>query len=51
MNIYAIGDLHLSGEPPTKPLEVFGAYWLGHKEKVKNNIGEKGKIQRSKDYI
>ena len=37
MNIYAIGDLHLSGEPPTKPMEVFGAYWLGHKEKIKNN--------------
>ena len=37
MNIYAIGDLHLSGEPPSKPMEIFGAYWLGHKEKIKNN--------------
>ena len=27
MNIYAIGDLHLSGEPPTKPMEVFGEHW------------------------
>ena len=37
MNIYAIGDLHLSGEPPTKPMEVFGEHWLGHKEKIKEN--------------
>lgn len=37
MHIYAIGDLHLSGEPPTKPMEIFGAHWLGHKEKIKQN--------------
>lgn len=37
MNIYAIGDLHLSGEPPTKPMEKFGEHWLGHKEKIKYN--------------
>ena len=37
MNIYAIGDLHLSGEPPTKPMEIFGEHWLGHKEKIKEN--------------
>ena len=37
MSIYAIGDLHLSGEPPTKPMEVFGEHWLGHKEKIKAN--------------
>ena len=37
MNIYAIGDLHLSGEPPAKPMEIFGEHWLGHKEKIKNN--------------
>ncbi len=23
MHIYAIGDLHLSGEPPKKPMEIF----------------------------
>ena len=34
MAIYAMGDLHFSGEPPTKPMEVFGAQWLGHREKV-----------------
>ena len=37
MNIYAIGDLHLSGEPPAKPMEIFGEHGLGHKEKIKNN--------------
>lgn len=37
MHIYAIGDLHLSGEPPTKPMEKFGEHWLGHKEKIKEN--------------
>ena len=34
MAIYAMGDLHFSGEPPTKPMEVFGAQWLGHRKKV-----------------
>lgn len=37
MYIYAIGDLHLSGDPPSKPMEIFGEHWLGHKEKIKNN--------------
>ncbi|MCQ2359367.1 MAG: metallophosphoesterase [Phascolarctobacterium sp.] len=37
MNIYAIGDLHLSGDPPSKPMEIFGDHWAGHKEKIKNN--------------
>ena len=37
MNIYAIGDLHLSGEPPTKLMEIFGEHWLGHKEKIRHN--------------
>ena len=37
MNIYAIGDLHLSGEPASKPMEKFGEHWLGHKEKIKEN--------------
>lgn len=34
MAIYAMGDLHFSGEPPTKPMEVFGEQWLNHREKV-----------------
>lgn len=37
MHIYAIGDLHLSGEPPTKPMEIFGTHWQGHKEKIRQN--------------
>ncbi len=37
MNIYAIADLHLSGEPPAKPMDVFGAHWAGHTDKVKQN--------------
>jgi len=34
MAVYAIGDLHLSGSPPTKPMEKFGPQWLNHREKV-----------------
>lgn len=37
MHIYAIGDLHLSGEPASKPMEIFGEHWAGHKEKIKEN--------------
>lgn len=37
MHIYAIGDLHLSGTPAKKPMEIFGEHWLNHKEKVKSN--------------
>lgn len=37
MSIFAIGDLHLSGEPPAKPMEIFGEHWLNHKEKIKSN--------------
>jgi len=37
MHIYAIADLHLSGEPPSKPMEIFGQHWAGHKDKVKEN--------------
>ena len=35
MSIYATADLHLSGEPPAKPMEIFGEHWRGHKEKIK----------------
>ena len=34
MAFYAIGDLHLSGAPPTKPMDVFGPQWKGHREKI-----------------
>ncbi len=36
MNIYAIGDLHLSGFMP-KPMDVFGEHWNGHWDKIKEN--------------
>lgn len=34
MSIYAIGDLHLSGLPPTKPMEIFGEQWQDHRRKL-----------------
>lgn len=34
MNIFAIGDLHLSGTPPKKPMNIFGENWTGHWEKI-----------------
>ncbi|MFR4382850.1 MAG: hypothetical protein ACLT4X_00210 [Phascolarctobacterium sp.] len=37
MHIYAIGDLHLSGEPPKKPMEIFGEHWYRHKKQIKDN--------------
>lgn len=37
MRIFAIADLHLSGEPPFKPMEVFGEAWCNHWEKIKKS--------------
>lgn len=34
MKIFAIGDLHFSGEPPTKPMDVFGAHWQNHRQRI-----------------
>lgn len=36
MNIFAIGDLHLSGFMP-KPMDVFGEHWNGHWKKIKKS--------------
>jgi predicted phosphohydrolase len=36
MNIYAIGDLHLSATAD-KPMDVFGGNWQGHFEKIKSS--------------
>jgi predicted phosphohydrolase len=36
MNLYAIGDLHLSGFMP-KPMDVFGEHWNGHWDKIKES--------------
>lgn len=37
MKIFSISDLHLSGLPPTKPMEVFGDHWAGHWAKIEAN--------------
>ena len=37
MNIYAIGDLHLSGNPPTKPMNIFGPHWDNHWQRIKEH--------------
>ena len=37
MKIYAISDLHLSGENVTKPMDIFGSYTTGYIEEVKKN--------------
>ncbi len=36
MNIFAIGDLHLSGMAP-KPMDIFGGHWSDHWERIQNN--------------
>ena len=33
-NVYAIGDLHLSLSVPNKAMDVFGAHWNGHKDRL-----------------
>jgi hypothetical protein len=36
MNIWAIGDLHLSFDPRIeKPMGIFGGSWVGHEERLK----------------
>ena len=37
MHIYAIGDLHFSGVPETKPMEVFGNNWGNHRQRIIEN--------------
>ena len=37
MSLFAIGDFHLSGEPPYKPMEVFSPAWANHFEKIRQN--------------
>lgn len=34
MKLYAFSDFHLSGDPPTKPMEIFGENWKNHREKI-----------------
>ena len=37
MSIYAIGDLHFSGVPASKPMDVFGEHWKNHRQRVIEN--------------
>ena len=37
MHIYAIGDLHFSGVPESKPMDVFGEHWKGHRPRIIEN--------------
>lgn len=39
MSLYVIGDLHLSRNTE-KPMNIFGARWDGHEEKIKQNWEE-----------
>lgn len=34
MKLFAFSDFHLSGDPPTKPMEIFGENWRNHREKI-----------------
>ena len=36
MKLYAFSDFHLSGDPPTKPMDIFGPAWNNHREKIIN---------------
>ena len=37
MKVFAIGDLHLSGDPPTKPMDIFGPHWDNHWARIKED--------------
>lgn len=37
MKLFAIADLHLSGNPPIKPMDIFGSHWTGHWQKIKDD--------------
>lgn len=37
MSIFAIADTHLSGNPPVKPMHIFGEHWEGHWAKIKSD--------------
>lgn len=37
MKIFAIGDIHLSGNPPKKPMDIFGEHWYNHWERIKHD--------------
>lgn len=37
MKLFAIGDLHLSGNPPKKPMERFGPRWKDHWQRIRQD--------------
>ena len=37
MKLYAFSDFHLSGDPPTKPMDIFGDHWKNHRQKIVNS--------------
>lgn len=37
MHIYAIGDLHFSGMPERKPMDIFDIRWANHRQKLAKN--------------
>lgn len=37
MSIFALADLHLSGTPPSKPMDRFSPAWSRHWEKIQNS--------------
>lgn len=41
MKVYAIADLHLSGNPPQKPMDIFDKVWENHWDKIKADWLEK----------
>ncbi|MCI5836375.1 MAG: metallophosphoesterase [Veillonellaceae bacterium] len=44
MRLFALSDLHYSGIPPQKPMDVFGPHWANHRERIeqawRETIGE-----------
>lgn len=48
MRLFAIGDLHLSGHPPKKPMEIFGTRWKNHWQRIqedwKKRVGEEDTV-------
>jgi len=37
MRLFAIGDLHLSGTPAKKPMDVFGPRWTNHWQRIQED--------------
>ncbi len=48
MKLYALSDLHFSGDPPEKPMDIFGSHWHCHRERI---IEAWQEIVTAEDYI